>query len=167
MRKLLIYSIITLISIVSVFLANYAMVFPIAAKVVSGIALLISLSHLLIVLFHPKGWQNKEKNFLGMWVGLLLYSMNKWISPLSMIILMNAQPFLLRWMGEDKITENTPTRFIDKWKNVSSELLWISVSYYLLDICREYTVWHVINFQLLPTILLAVVLLNRILFLKK
>lgn len=164
MRKLLIYSIITTISLVSAFLANYALVFPLTAKVVSGFALLISLSHLLIVLFHPKGWSQKEKNFLGMWVGPLLYSLNKIWSPVSILILLYAQPSLFRWMKSDEKTAIMATSLSDKWKYVSSELMWITLAYFILDLCREYTVWHEFQFQILPTLLLLGVSINWMIF---
>lgn len=166
MRKLLIYSIITILSVSSVFLANYALVFPLTAKFVSGFALLMSLLHLLIALFHPKGWSQKEKNFLGMWVGPLLYSMNKILSPVSILIFLYAQSVLLRWMKTDETTETNPLSLLDKWKYASSELLWISLCYYILDICREYTVWHEFQFKEFPTLLLVAIIINRMIFFK-
>ncbi len=167
MRKLLTYSIITLISVVSVFLANYALVYPLTAKIVSGFALLISLSHFLMVLFHPKGWLQKEKNFLGMWVGPLLYSLNKIMSPIAILLLLWAQPVLLRWMNQSEKAHVPQTGFLDKWKQSSSELIWISISYFMLDIFREYTVWHEFQLPTFPTLLLLGVMLNAIFFSKK
>jgi hypothetical protein len=167
MHKLLIYSIITIVSVISVFLANYGLVFPLTAKIVSGFALLMSLSHLLMVLFHPKGWSQKEKNFLGMWVGPLLYSMNKIISPVSILILMFAQPVLLKWMKTDVKAETNSIPFSDKWKFASSELCWISICYFILDICREYTVWHEFKFEAFSTLLLVAIIINWLIFLKK
>lgn len=167
MRKLLIYSIITFISIISVFLANYAMVFPLAAKIVSGFALLISLLHFLLVLFHPNGWLDGDKNFLGMWVGPLLYSMNKLMSPITILILLSAQKVLLRWMNMDKKMKTNPKGWFDKWKLASSELMWISLCYFILDVCREYTIWHDFQFKALPTLLLVGVMINWMIFSKK
>ncbi|MBK7964303.1 MAG: hypothetical protein IPK10_02610 [Bacteroidetes bacterium] len=167
MRKLLIYSMIMVVAMISIFLANYALVHPITANIVSGFALLISLSHLLIVLFHPKGWVQKEKNFLGMWVGPLLYSLNKIISPFSILMLLFAQPILLRWMNTGEKTESIQTDFSVKWKYASSELMWISITYFMLDLCREYTVWHEFQFQTLPAILLVAVSINWMIFSRK
>lgn len=167
MHKLLIYSIITITSIIAVFLANYAMVFPLAAKIVSIFALLISSLQFLLALFHPNGWHQKEKYFLGMWAGPLLFSMNKLMSPVTILVLMYAQPILLRWMNQDEKQKAIPTGFLDKWKYASSELMWISISYFILDVCREYTVWHEFHFQFLPTLFLLGVSINWIIFSKK
>ena len=166
MRKILTYSIIVLISILSVFLANYALVFPLTAKTVSSIAILMSLVHLLLALIHPKGWPQKEKHFLEMWAGPLLFSMHNIISPISIILLLLAQPYLLRWMMVDRIDNGNDLSFLNKWKKSSVELMWISFTFWGLDILREYTVWHEFNFRILPTILVVVLFFNWMIFRK-
>lgn len=166
MRKIVIYSIITLLSVVSVFLANYAMVFPLASRMVSLFALSISSLQFLIVLFHPHAWHQKEKYFLGMWAGPLLFSMNKWISPVSILMLICVHPVLLKWIKKHEMRAEEPSGFLVKWKYASSELLWISISYFFLHVCREYTVWHEFHFQFLPTLFLFIISLNWIIFQK-
>ncbi|MFN0189402.1 MAG: hypothetical protein ACKVQV_11945 [Bacteroidia bacterium] len=166
MHKLLIYSTLALSCIISVFLANYALVFPLTAKVVSSIAILMSLVHLLMTFIHPNGWLQKEKHFLGMWVGPLLFSMHKIISPISIILLLLAQPYLLRWMKVNRIDNGNNLSFLNKWKKSSVELMWISFTFWGLDILREYTVWHELNFRILPTILVVVLFFNWMIFRK-
>ena len=166
MRKILIYSIIVLISIISVFLANYALVFPLTAKIVSSIAILMSLVHLLLPFIHPKGWLQKEKHFLGMWAGPLLFSMHKIISPISIILLLSAQPSLLRWINLDKKEDNEELSLLDKWKKSSFEVLFIAFTFWGLDFLREYTVWHEFQFRILPTALVVMLFLNWKIFRK-
>jgi hypothetical protein len=166
MRKILTYSIIVLISILSVFLANYALVFPLTAKTVSSIAILMSLVYLLLALIHPKGWLQKEKHFLEMWTGPLLFSMHKIISPISIILLLWAQPFLLRWMNVDNKKDNEVVSILDKWEKSSFEVLLIALTFWGLDILREYTVWHELNFRILPTVLVVVLFFNWMIFRK-
>ncbi len=166
MRKILIYSTIVLISIISVFLANYALVFPLTAKTVSSIAILMSLVHLLLTFIHPKGWLQKEKHYLEMWVGPLLFSMHKIISPISIIILLWAQPFLLRWMNVENNDEGKEISFLNKWKKSSFEVLLITFTFWGLDLLREYTVWHEFQFRILPTVLVIMLFLNWIIFRK-
>ena len=166
MRKILIYSTIALISIISVFLANYALVFHLTAKIVSSIAILISLVHLLLTFIHPKGWLQKEKHFLEMWVRPLLFSLHKIISPISIILLLWAQPFLLRWMnrGSNKVHEEVS--ILNKWKKSSLEVMLIAFTFWGLDMVREYTVWHEFQFRMLPTVLVLILFLNWIIFRK-
>ena len=166
MRKILIYSTIVLISVISVFLANYALVFYLTAKIVSSIAILMSLVHLLMTFIHPKGWLEKEKHFLGMWAGPLLYSMHKIISPISIILLLWTQPFLLRWMNMDNKKDNEVVSFQNKWKKSSFEVMLITFTFWGLDLLREYTVWHEFQFRILPTALVIVLFLNWIIFRK-
>ena len=166
MRKILIYSIIVLISIISVFLANYALVFPLTAKIVSSIAILMSLVHLLLPFIHPKGWLQKEKHFLGMWAGPFLFSMHKIISPISIILLIWAQPFLLRWMKMDKEEDRNEISFLNKWKRASFEIMLITSTFWGLDVLREYTVWHEFQFRVLPTALVVMLFLNWKIFRK-
>lgn len=166
MRKILIYSTIVLISIISVFLANYALVFPLTAKLVSGIAIMMSLVHLLQAFIHPKGWIQKEKHFLGMWVGPLLFSINKIISPFSIILLIWAQPFLLRWMKVDKDEDRNDISFLYKWKRSSFEIMLIAFTFWGLDLLREYTVWHEFQFRVFPTVIVLLLFFNWIIFRK-
>ena len=166
MRKTLIYSIIVLTSIISVFLANYALVFPLTAKIVSSIAILMSLVHLLMTFIHPNGWLQKEKHFLGMWAGPLLFSMHKIISPISIILLIWAQPFLLRWMNVENNDEGKEISFLNKWKRSSFEIMLITFTFWGLDLLREYTVWHEFQFRILPTILVLLLFFNWMIFRK-
>ena len=166
MRKILIYSIIVLISVISVFLANYALVFHLTAKIVSSIAILMSLVHLLMTFIHPNGWLQKEKHFLGMWAGPLLFSMHKIISPISIILLIWAQPFLLRWMNVENNDEGKEISFLNKWKKSSFEVMFITFTFWGLDLLREYTVWHEFQFRILPTILFVLLFFNCIVFRK-
>jgi hypothetical protein len=167
MRKTLIYSIIAIISIISVFLANYAMVFHLTAKIVSSIAILISLVHLLLAFIHPNGWEQKEKYFLGMWIGPLLFSIHQIISPVSIMLLLWSQPSLLKWMKVDNIENGDDLTFFKKWKKSSVEMMWISFTFWGLDLLREYTIWHELNFRVFPTILVVAIFLNWIIFRKK
>ena len=166
MRKILIYSTIALISIISVFLANYALVFHLTAKIVSSIAILMSLVHLLLTFIHPKGWLQKEKHFLEMWVGPLLFSLHKIISPISILLLLWAQPFLLRWMNKDNQKVHEEVSFLSKWKKSSFEVMLITFTFWGLDLFREYTVWHEFQFRIVPTALLVVLFLNWLIFRK-
>ncbi len=167
MRKILIYSTIVLISVISVFLANYALVFHLTAKIVSSIAILMSLVHLLMTFIHPKGWLEKDKHFLGIWAGPLLFSMHKIISPISIVLLIWAQPFLLRWMNVENNEEGKEISFLNKWKMSSFEVMLITFTFWGLDLLREYTVWHEFQFRILPTTIVLLLLLNWIIFRKK
>lgn len=166
MRKILIYSTIVLISIISVFLANYALVFHLTAKIVSSIAILMSLVHLLLTFIHPKGWLKKEKHFLEMWVGPLLFSLHKIISPISILLLLWAQPFLLRWMNMHTKKDPEEVTFLSKWKKSSLEVMLITFTFWGLDVLREYTVWHEFQFRIIPTAIVLVLFLNWIIFRK-
>ncbi|MBK9637580.1 MAG: hypothetical protein IPO63_07095 [Bacteroidetes bacterium] len=166
MRKLLIYSIIIVVSIISVLLANYALVFPATANIVTSIAILMSLVHLFLTFIHPNGWLEKEKHFLGMWAGPLLFTMHKIISPISIFLLLWSQPFLVRWMRVEKSEDGKELSLLKKWKKSSFEIMLITFTFWGLDMLREFTVWHEFQIRIIPSVLTFMLFLNWMIFRK-
>jgi|GEM_PF-7111950 len=167
MFKILIYSIIILVASIAVFLANYAMVFHVTATIVSLIAVLISLGHLFIALFTEKGWKIKEKHFIGMWSGLLLFSMHQIISSLAILLLLYLQTFLAKKIASDVESKSIVFKPFDKFKMILPEIAWISFAFFLLDTIREFTVWKKWEFQLFPFSIFLLVLFMKMILSKK
>lgn len=160
MRKVLVYTIIALVSIFSVLLANYAMVYHFTAKVVTSMAVLITLASILQVFFHPNGWAQREKHFLSMWMGPLLYSIHKVISPISIFALLFFQTAILRFIRKDLPVEEEALSVGMKWKKTKTELLTIAFTFFVLDVVREYTVWEEISFRWIPAMVFMLALIN-------
>ncbi len=164
--KILIYSIIVVISCVAAYDANYAMVYRITATLLSWIAVTFSIGYVGYILFTDKGWHKLNKYLLLVWAGPMIYSLNKWMFIPVLIIIYGGEK-IAALLANGKQENQTGLR--SRLAFVLPDFAGVAFTFLLLDSIREYTVWKVviINPFIFGTFLFTIFLFLYFRFLSK
>ncbi|MBL7923728.1 MAG: hypothetical protein JNL88_05980 [Bacteroidia bacterium] len=159
-RKILVFSFLVLLSALLAYLANYAMVHRLKAMVLSGLAIVYSLSCFLRACWSRSGWEKRDRFQVEMFFGPVLYAMHSIGSPVFLLILYLLRNRLANWIQDKERKKfNTPFfRFIE----LLPSLLFLSLAFLLTDTIREYGVWHVWTFRLFPSLIFLMLLILAI-----
>lgn len=163
--KILIYSILSLFSCLLAFYSNYAMVYRITSAFVSWCAVLISIGYFSLILFTKRGWVKKDSYLIFLWIGPLLYSVNRWALLIIILIFYLGEKLNLPDSTKSKIiNEKEPKSIIERARLVMPSITIISFAFLLVDIVREFTVWKTIVFNNLPAACFLLALLIQLYF---
>lgn len=150
--KLLIYSFLIIIAVVLAYFSNYAMVYRVTAMVLSWVAVIIGVAFITYPIFSDKAWLIRDKFLLASWCGPLIYTLNKWVIPLLLVInylsSTHFTPYSNVRFSQDK---KLPTKY-DRFVILFPEITCVVIAFFLVDIAREYSVWKKLVFNFLPAV---------------
>ena len=161
-HKLLINSFLIALCSISALLANYAMIFRTTAMVISWAAIAISIICIGGILFTAKGWKQREQLMSQAWAGVVLFSLNKWMIPFLLIFLYFIKKLFRNYTFS--IPETTANNLSLRKKTVLilPDILLLSISFFIVDLVRNYTVWHEFSLKPLPVIIIGTEILALI-----
>ncbi|CAN5498804.1 hypothetical protein BH11BAC2_BH11BAC2_12870 [soil metagenome] len=179
--------IILLFAYPAILAANYALIFHLKASIISWISILICCSGLIINLQFPskanpnltlEGLKNKYSAYFLIWTGISWYTLNFIFIVLIMMVLSVFIESSYRKKVKSTLFQNEIKTGVFSWlispascslptlshlktvlKNDFLIWIWVSAAYLYLDLIRQYSVWHEIQFRILPTLLFVIAIL--------
>lgn len=147
-RKILIYSILTVILSIISFISGYGMVFRITAAVVSYLSVGLVVARILFLIYNKK--QQSVSLLDPLWVYLAMYTM----SPITMAVV----GLLIFLVNRGNKTEGAApvqsgTTPLYRLSALLPEVFFTGLAFLCMDIAREHSVWHELIIRPLPLML--------------